>query len=418
MNTDRFGYEIDFLPVGNGERSGDAIAVRYGSSATGYVVMVVDGGTNESGEAIVELVRRHYRTNHVNYVVNTHPDADHASGLAVVLNSLSVGQLWMHQPWLHSSEMLHLFRSGRLTSSGLARRTREALGAAWDLAKVAKRHNVQVREPFQGAQIGAFRVLSPEREWYKTLVSQFRDTPQPQPVVTSELGLGLKDFGNASGVAARDVTGLADLDLDRRTDRSAFGNGFGVVARGATGLADLDLGRRTGLNTFGNAFRVAARDATASIQWVAETMNVETLGYDVTTSAENESSVVLYGELGERGVLLTGDAGVLALTCAADYAEGRGFHLRDLDLMQVPHHGSRNNVTPIILNRVMGSVACASAAKASSTHPRRVVTNAFIRRRATVYTTEGTAICFPWNMPGRVGYEPAESVPFYDRVEG
>jgi hypothetical protein len=24
------GYEIDFLPVGNGDKSGDAIAVRYG----------------------------------------------------------------------------------------------------------------------------------------------------------------------------------------------------------------------------------------------------------------------------------------------------------------------------------------------------------------------------------------------------
>ncbi len=38
------GYEIDFLPVGNSERSGDAIAVRYGTPGN-YKVMVYDGGT-------------------------------------------------------------------------------------------------------------------------------------------------------------------------------------------------------------------------------------------------------------------------------------------------------------------------------------------------------------------------------------
>ena len=42
------GYEIDFLPVGSGERSGDAICVRCGSPGD-YKVMVYDGGTKESG---------------------------------------------------------------------------------------------------------------------------------------------------------------------------------------------------------------------------------------------------------------------------------------------------------------------------------------------------------------------------------
>ena len=154
------------------------------------------------------------------------------------------------------------------------------------------------------------------------------------------------------------------------------------------------------------------------MQWVAESMNVETLEHDAATSAENESSAVLYGELGHRRVLLTGDAGVHALTCAADYAEGYGVHLCNLDLMQVPHHGSRNNITPTVLNRVMGRAACVSAASASSTHPRRVVTNAFIRRGAEVYSTEGAALRLPHNMPYRIGYGPANPVPFYSAVEG
>ena len=31
MNTNQIGYEIDFLAVGDGEKSGDAIALRFGN---------------------------------------------------------------------------------------------------------------------------------------------------------------------------------------------------------------------------------------------------------------------------------------------------------------------------------------------------------------------------------------------------
>ena len=43
-------YEIEFLPVGNGEKSGDAILIRWEESQDNYKVMVVDGGTKESGK--------------------------------------------------------------------------------------------------------------------------------------------------------------------------------------------------------------------------------------------------------------------------------------------------------------------------------------------------------------------------------
>lgn len=52
------GYEIDFLPVGNGERSGDAIAIRYGSQDN-YKIMVYDGGTKESGQALVDHIKKY-----------------------------------------------------------------------------------------------------------------------------------------------------------------------------------------------------------------------------------------------------------------------------------------------------------------------------------------------------------------------
>lgn len=69
-----YGYEVDFLPVGSGDKSGDAIVLRYGEAGS-YKVMVVDGGTKESGEKIVDHIKEHYGTTHVDYLVNTHPDS-------------------------------------------------------------------------------------------------------------------------------------------------------------------------------------------------------------------------------------------------------------------------------------------------------------------------------------------------------
>ena len=57
-------YEVDFLPVGD-ERSGDAIALRFGNlqgSREEQVVIAIDGGFTESGEALVTHINTHYNT--------------------------------------------------------------------------------------------------------------------------------------------------------------------------------------------------------------------------------------------------------------------------------------------------------------------------------------------------------------------
>lgn len=52
------GIEIDFLPVGEGEHSGDAIAIRW-KQGDESKVMIYDGGTKGYGEALVNHVRNH-----------------------------------------------------------------------------------------------------------------------------------------------------------------------------------------------------------------------------------------------------------------------------------------------------------------------------------------------------------------------
>ena len=357
-------YEIDFLPVGNGERSGDAICIRYGTPGN-YKVMVYDGGTKESGEKLVEHIRLHYETTHVDYVVCSHPDGDHASGLSAVLENMTVGELWMHRPWEYSAVICQYFKDGRITDESLAARLKDKMAAAHALEELAWEKDIPLYEPFKGAKIGAFYVMSPDSEWYvHTLIPDFAKSPEKK-------------------LAA---------DFSESLLKSLY---------------------------------ASAKNAAAGI---AENWGFETLREDVSTSAENESSVVLYGVIAEKGILLTGDAGVQALANTASYAESRGVSIpNNLRFAQVPHHGSRNNVSPSVLDRLIGPktyspvsesrlTAFVSAAKDSEIHPRKMVVNGFLRRGASVMSTKGQTICHHHNM-ARNGWVALTSHPFFEEVE-
>lgn len=363
--TETTGFEIDFLPVGNGDRSGDAIAIRYGTPGN-YKVLVYDGGTKDSGQALVDHIKEHYGTSRVDHVVNSHPDGDHASGLSVIMEQMEVGELWLHRPWQYSNVILNYFKDGRITDNSLAERLKEKMAAAYALEQLAQKNNVPIYEPYQGATVGNFTVLSPEKDWYiHTLIAEFTKSPEQKASATN-----------------------------------------------ATGL----LGALT-------------KAAAAAAAWVTEHWGVESLREDVQTSAENESSVILFGQLSDKGILLTGDAGIRALTVTADYSETNGIFLPNrLDFVQVPHHGSRNNVSTSSLDRIIGprkasndgfmnKTAYVSAGKESTTHPRKAVTNAFIRRGATVVATQGQTKCYTHNMPQRPGWGPAAALGFSAVVE-
>jgi hypothetical protein len=64
-------FELDFLDVET-QKSGDAIALRY-QIGHEWLVHVVDGGYQETGPRVEELIRTHYRTDLVNHVVLTPP---------------------------------------------------------------------------------------------------------------------------------------------------------------------------------------------------------------------------------------------------------------------------------------------------------------------------------------------------------
>lgn len=176
-------YEIDYLAVGEGESSADAIALRIiePSTATQRVI-IIDGGTKESGAGLVDLVRARYGTNAVDIVICTHPDADHASGLTVVLEEMEVGCLVMHLPWNHADRLKKMFKDGRLTSTGLERKLTRSLLHASSLEDLALSKHIPVYEPFEGLTgfDGRLEVLGPSQSYYETLVANFDCTPEPK----------------------------------------------------------------------------------------------------------------------------------------------------------------------------------------------------------------------------------------------
>lgn len=151
---------------------------------------------------------------------------------------------------------------------------------------------------------------------------------------------------------------------------------------------------------------------------------------DKETSSENEMSVVQFAQICSKKILLTGDAGRTALATAADFAPSVGLVLPGIDRMQIPHHGSRRNVSSEILDRWLGErlptkptegdetfTAIVSAAKDDEDHPRNAVLRGFIHRGASVKKTKGQTLQTGHNAPDREGWSAAPSMPYPEDQE-
>ena len=357
-------FEVDFLAVGTESQNGDAIALRYGnfSDRDSYRIVVIDGGFKETGDKLVEHIKKFYDTSdepRVDLVISSHPDLDHASGLRVVLEELDVRELWMHKPWLHS-ETVKAFTKGQ--KSALDEALQEGVETAKELEDLAEEHGIPIVEPFEGLETddGVLRVLGPSEEFYKELVEEIAD----------------KEKATA-----------------RRT-----------LLERARALAATLL--RTLQETWNGPEELVEPDENA-------------------TGPRNQTSTVVLAQLDDKRFLFTGDAGVQALERAVEAGGG------DLALthLQIPHHGSKRNVGPSILDVLLGLrlseegattgkraiVSCAKKGKPK--HPSRRVTNAAIRRGAEVFTTQGNGLWHHSNGRQRDGWYAATPEEFVQDYE-
>jgi beta-lactamase superfamily II metal-dependent hydrolase len=249
---------------------------------------------------------------------------------------------------------------GNYTLQGLIDEMKQRHSYLVELEELANAQSTQIHEAFQGATIGRFTVLAPTRERYISLIPDLEKTPTSYK----------EDSATASFPLLRSI-------LD------------------------------------------------AAKQWLDENWDVETLSENPQppTSASNESCVVQYATLEEgRHILLTADVGPVGLTEAAAYAASLGFLYPTF--VQMPHHGSRHNVTPSVLDRWLGprkprgtatGTAFCSIGAQKPEYPRGQVKNAFIRRGFKVYANRTIAISH--SSGGGHGWGPLPAEAFDDKVE-
>lgn len=123
------------------------------------------------------------------------------------------------------------------------------------------------------------------------------------------------------------------------------------------------------------------------INWIKETLDMETesLSDDYEdTSAENNSSMIIYFQPTEdKKFLFTWDAWKEALNKALD---GYGKYIENISFLDVPHHWSKRNLGPTILDKLNPKTAYISCpAKWEPKHPSWKVVNALIRRWTDVH---------------------------------
>jgi beta-lactamase superfamily II metal-dependent hydrolase len=133
------------------------------------------------------------------------------------------------------------------------------------------------------------------------------------------------------------------------------------------------------------------------------------------TNPRNNSCIVTLVEVEGTRLLFPADAGVPALEQAWEWVEASG-DPRPPEFVQLPHHGSRRNVSSALLNRILGptgqpqtKTAFVNVAPEAVKHPNARVANAFMRRGYVVGETKGKPICyFEGSPPQRRGWVPLE----------
>jgi beta-lactamase superfamily II metal-dependent hydrolase len=342
-------FEIDFLPVDSASsegstKSGDAITGRFIGSDGREKVFVIDAGFHATGEAVVNHITKYYNTTHVDLALSTHADGDHINGMPVVIDELTVDELFIHQPREHVGSEVADFAN---------------IEAVDTLINVAHDRGTRVSNPFTGEERlgGHLLLLGPDKDFYEVLLAEHL-----REVRTGGKAMSLSQV--RSGARNLLASALAMLPFEEA-------------------LTDLGV-----------------------------------------TSPRNEMSVITLLTVDGKRMLFTADAGQRALSrVITDYELRIGpFACNPLTLLQAPHHGSRRNIGPTILDRLLGTRdapfgevnGIVSAAHASPKHPSPKVVNALQRRGCAVTATAGGTVCYPGGAPNRPGWGPAQPLPPLD----
>lgn len=357
------GYEVDFLGVGKESKSGDAIAIRFGN---------LHGSRQEQTVVIIDGGFSDTGDELVEHV-KSHFDTEVVD---IVINThpdmdhingleTVLNELTVQELWIHQP---------------------------WD-------HNEGLANKFQDGRVtdnslGEKLKNNLEKAWSLVQLAQAKD------VLVREPFTGIQDVSGS----------LKVLGPSRNYYQSLIPEFEGMPERKSE-------------STDSFAF---LEKALSGLKRFFATWGEDQVDDDGKTSAKNNSSVITQLIVDERRLIFTADAGIQALEQAADEVELCS-SLAELRFIQIPHHGSRRNIGPSVLNRLIGYpmsegesrpvTAIASTAKSSDKHPRKAVMNAFTHRGCKSLATRGTGIRHHHDAPDRDGWRAVDPEPYHHDYE-
>lgn len=360
---DKKALEIDLLPVERGNHSGDCIALRYGNLEQGgaeQTVIVVDGGYAENGSKLKKHLKDYYNCLlngkvHINIAFLSHPDQDHIEGLVKLFEDDEV--VIDNLVAMIPWEVMtpKWFNDGRITENSLERTLEDAFKQLVKLIEVAKKKNVTIIMPTELKNPCKFHGAT-----YRTL------------------GPSLNFY----------KTCIANCE--KTPDK-------------ASSVKTMSAGNITSDNDKEELY------VPGQIKW----------DYSETTSPINESSHIMLFEYEEHKLLFCGDAGKEAFKEALKYAIENKIDLTDLDLIKMPHHGSRKNVTPKMMDVLKHKgcrcyISCKDGDEGH--HPSKRLVNMLLEKGYSVLTTSGATLHKGWDAPDR-GWDKVTSLTPYPKIE-
>ena len=321
------GYEIYFQTLGNA----DSIFVRCHTQGVKTNVLI-DGGRKTHADAVRSFLRGRGESE-IHHLVCSHHHADHAGGLIQLVEDKT---LTIHRAWVNTAEiMADRADLGAYAARGygkLVETLRASKQTQTELIGAINKRGITLSVPWSGQAIGPLIVLSPTPDFYQQQLDKIKQESLAKALNDRYLRKQLKDM-------------------------------FEV--------------------TFGNQV-LYGKQASEDEEESGE------LGAD-PTSPENEVATVLClpwttADNTKRYDLLTADAGTEALKSIMTISEAGNHFLKGLSWMQLPHHGSRRNLTEAILDYFKPKVSFVSA-EGGPKHPSKQLINAVNVRNGEVYST-------------------------------
>lgn len=325
--------EIDLLAVGDA----NAFVIRLSTNFEEQVIVVDGGNTNDGDKVIRHIKKCTTRKDCIDLLINTHPDADHIDGLYKIVDTLRIGQVWIHDPNAHEllTKVYAMFL--RHSSNEVIQEGAKSLSSATDLINLIDYKGIPRIEPFAELSLSlldnAFlTVLGPTKLYYEELLSQMtKDAEKSIPEIQRQ---EMMEMALKSQLTARD---RVDADNDR--------------------------------------------------------------------SPCNNSSVIFSLQHNGKVYLFTGDAGPTALDAIREEYPGLS---QNVDVLQVPHHGSKRSITSSLIDHFNPRLGLISAAGKSEHHPSKDVVEVLNDIQCGVYSTiNDRSLCYSIPNNNREGYGPA-----------